>query len=557
MAETPRSTTTVEPPVRINRTTTAVSLLLILVFVGIGAVWPEQSAAVFDRIQNQVLLTFRWYFVAIVGFVLVFVLWLGFGRYRNVRLGSDDEAPEFTYASWFSMLFAAGMGIGLIFWSIAEPLNHYAANPFVAEGQTPAAASAAMRLTFFHWGLSAWGVYALMALGLAYFAFRRGRPLVPRAMLHEVFGRHADGPLGQIVDIATVFGAAFGIATSLGLGVQQIEGGLTYLIGAEAGVTRELWILAIITLIAMGSAVSGVRRGVRLISNFNILLSGVILLFFLAFGPTLHVLNLLVETTGAYLQTLPELSTWTDAQQHSGWQEEWTLFYWGWWIAWSPFVGMFIARISRGRTLREFVMGVLLGPVLLTFAWLAITAGTALYLELFEGANLLEPLRNDMTQPLYRTVELIAPGGFATLVSALLVLLVATFFITSCDSGTLVISTILSNGASEPPLPLRAVWGLTLGALAGVLLLAGGLAALQTAAIVAGLPVGLLLIAVIVALIRGLRTEPQAPRPGALTRGHCEPWTGLPTNPPARTESESCSPPNGQARTREGGYTNE
>ena len=309
MAETPRSTTTVEPPVRINRTTTAVSLLLILVFVGIGAVWPEQSAAVFDRIQNQVLLTFRWYFVAIVGFVLVFVLWLGFGRYRNVRLGSDDEAPEFTYASWFSMLFAAGMGIGLIFWSIAEPLSHYASNPFVAEGQTPAAASAAMRLTFFHWGLSAWGVYALMALGLAYFAFRRGRPLVPRAMLHEVFGRHADGPLGQIVDIATVFGAAFGIATSLGLGVQQIEGGLTYLIGADTGGTRELWILAIITLIAMGSAISGVRRGVRLISNFNLLLSGVILLFFLAFGPTLHVLNLLVETTGAYLQTLPRWSS--------------------------------------------------------------------------------------------------------------------------------------------------------------------------------------------------------------------------------------------------------
>lgn len=556
MTERQRSTATVEPPVRINRTTTAVSLLLILIFVGIGAVWPDQSAAVFDGIQNQVLLTFRWYFVAIVGFVLAFVLWLGFGRYRNVRLG-DDEAPEFTYASWFSMLFAAGMGIGLIFWSIAEPLNHYAANPFVAEGQTPAAASAAMRLTFFHWGLSAWGVYALMALGLAYFAFRRGRPLVPRAMLYEVFGRHADGPLGQIVDIATVFGAAFGIATSLGLGVQQIEGGLTYLIGAEAGVTRELWILAIITLIAMGSAISGVRRGVRLVSNFNLLLSGVILLFFLAFGPTLHVLNLLVETSGAYLQTLPELSTWTDAQLRSGWQEEWTLFYWGWWIAWSPFVGMFIARISRGRTLREFVMGVLLVPVLLTFAWLAITGGTALYLELFEGANLLEPLRNDMTQPLYRTVELIAPGGFATLVSALLVLLVATFFITSCDSGTLVISTILSNGASEPPLPLRAVWGLTLGALAGVLLLAGGLAALQTAAIVAGLPVGLLLIVVMVALVRGLRTEPQASRPGMLTRGHCEPWTGLPTNPPDRTESESCSPPSGQARTREGGYTNE
>ena len=515
------------PVGRINLTTSVASLVLVVTFVVIGAVWPETAAGWFDWVQGRILYTFKWYFVAIVAFVLAFVVWLGFGRYRNVRLGGDDDVPEFTYASWFSMLFAAGMGIGLIFWSVAEPLSHYASNPLVEAGETPRAASAAMRLTFFLWGLSAWGVYALVALGLAYFAFRRGRPLAPRSMLHEVVGRrHADGVMGHVVDIVTVFGAAFGIATSLGLGVQQIEGGLTYLMGTSEGLARQLWVLFAITLVATGSAVSGVRRGVRVISDFNLVLSGLILLFFLAFGPARHVLNLFVETTGSYLQTLPRLSTWTDAQEHSGWQEQWTLFYWGWWIAWSPFVGMFIARISKGRTLREFVMGVLLVPVILTFAWLSITGGTALYLEVFEGANLLAPLESDITQPLYRTVELIAPGPMATVVSALLVLLVATFFVTSCDSGTLVISAILANGATEPPRALRMTWGLVEGGLAGVLLIAGGLGALQTASIVAGLPVALLLVVIMLALVRGLRHEPQAPRPGMHTRAECEPWTG-------------------------------
>ncbi|MCO6439913.1 MAG: BCCT family transporter [Nitrococcus mobilis] len=521
----------------VNWITTTASLALIIAFVTIGGIWPHRAAVLFAQAQDSVLNTFKWYFVSIVAFVLAFVLWLGFGRYRNVRLGKDHEHPEFTYASWFSMLFAAGMGIGLIFWSIAEPLSHYQSNPFTSTDQTPEAASAAMRLTFFHWGLSAWGIYALMALGLAYFAFRRDRPLTPRSMLYEIIGRHADGPVGHIVEVATVFGAAFGVATSLGLGVKQIEGGLTYLLTSENGLARELWILAAITIIATTSAVSGVRRGVRIISDFNLALSGLILLFFLVYGPTSHVLNLLVETTGGYVQTLPLLSTWTDAQEHSKWQENWTLFYWGWWIAWSPFVGMFIARISRGRTLREFIMGVLLVPVILTFAWLAITGGTALYLELFQGADLLGPLNQDITQPLYRTVELLAPGPMGMIVSGLLVLLVATYFVTSCDSGTLVIATVLSNGASEPPTALRLTWGLAEGMLAGVLLVTGGLDALQTAAIVAGLPVALLLVIVMVALTRGLHQEPQAPRPGIRSRTHCEPWTGCAIHPPSACEA--------------------
>lgn len=510
----------------INRTTTIASLLLIGSLVAVGAMWPDKFAQAVNDFQQQFLYQLKWFLVLVVAFSLAFVIWLGMGRYRNVRLGHDDEVPEFTYRSWFSMLFAAGMGIGLIFWSIAEPLSHFRANPFTVADETAEAAATAMQLTFFHWGLSAWAVYALMALALAYFAFRYDRPLTPRSIIRALVGDRADGVAGHLADLVTVFGAAVGIATSLGLGVQQIEGGLANLFAPDPGMRRELIILAVVTLIATLSAISGVRRGVRVISNFNLILSGLLLGFFLLYGPTRHLLNLFVQTSGAYLQNLPVLSTWTDAHEHSGWQENWTLFYWGWWIAWSPFVGMFIARISRGRTIREFVLGVLLVPTILTFAWLSITGGTALYLELFAGQDLLAALDQDVTLPLYRTIELISPAPVSTFVTALLVLLVASYFVTSCDSGTLVIATVLSNGAEHPPLGLRITWGIAEGAIAAVLLLAGGLAALQTAVIIAGLPVALLLVAIMAALLKGLRNERQAPRPGRLDRSACEPWTG-------------------------------
>lgn len=511
---------------QVNWVATGASLGIIVVFLIAGALWPERSGELFETVQDWVLFNFKWFFVAVVGFTLVFVIWLGFSRYRSVRLGGDDERPEFTYLSWFSMLFAAGMGIGLIFWSIAEPLNHYRSNPFVAEGQSAEAAAAALRLSFFHWGLSAWAIYALVALGLAYFSYRRGLPLTLRSTLHHLIGRRADGWPGDVLDVITVFGTAFGVATSLGLGVQQIEGGLTHLIGPSPGLGRELWVLAAVTVAATVSALSGVRRGVRVISDLNLFLAALLLLFFLVYGPTRHILNVFVQTVGGYVQTLPTLSTWTDANEHSGWQEQWTLFYWAWWIAWSPFVGMFIARISRGRTIGEFVMGVLLVPTILTFAWLAITGGTALYLELFEDRDLLASLDADVTQPLYRTVELLSPGAPGTLAAGLLVVLVTTFFVTSCDSGTLVIASVLSYGVTEPPKAMRFVWGVSEGLLAAVLLAMGGLAALQTAVLVAGLPVAALLLVIIAGLMSALRTETVGPRPGRKTRGDCEPWTG-------------------------------
>ncbi len=509
-----------------NPTLTVVSLTVVTAFVVLGAVWTETAGALFQTLQERILFALKWYYIAIVAFVLAFVVWLGFGRYKNVRLGDDDERPEFTYFSWFSMLFAAGMGIGLIFWGIAAPVSHYRGNPFVEDGLTAEAAAVAMRLTFFHWGLSAWAVYALVALSLAYFAYRRKLPLTVRSFLQPILGERVHGALGHAVDVVAVFGTAFGVATSLGLGVQQMNTGLERLVEIEVSLQNQLWLLALVTVVATASAVSGVRRGVRVISDLNLLLSVAVLVFFLVLGPTRHLMNLLVETTGDYLQNLPRMSTWTDAQEHSRWQEQWTVFYWGWWIAWSPFVGMFIARISRGRTIREFVMGVLLVPTLFTFVWLAVTGGTALYLQVFGQGGIVEALAQDVTLPLYRTVQALDAGLLGSVVTTILVILIGTYFITSCDSGTLVITTILSDGSDEPPLPHRMLWGLGEGLLAAVLLAAGGLAALQAAAIVAGLPVALVLLVLAWGLVRGLREERVAPREGVKHRTDCEPWTG-------------------------------
>jgi choline/glycine/proline betaine transport protein len=341
-----------------------------------------------------------------------------------------------------------------------------------------------------------------------------------------VFGERIYGPIGHLADVFAVFGTAFGVATSLGLGIQQIATGLGLVTGLQVSTTIQLGILAAVTLAATVSAVSGVRRGVRYLSNINLLLSVCVLAFFLILGPTRHLLGSLIQGTGDYVQHLIGLSTWLDVTGHSRWQESWTVFYWAWWIAWSPFVGMFIARISKGRTIREFVMGVLLVPAIFTFAWLAITGGTGLYIELFGEGGLVAALERDVSLPLFATIQTLSPGIGGDAMIVLIMALTAIYFVTSCDSGTLVITTILSQGDEEPPVAQRIAWGLGEGVIAGTLLSAGGLAALQSATIAAALPFSLIMLVMIFGLVKGLRDEPQAPREGVRTRGSCEPWTG-------------------------------
>jgi choline/glycine/proline betaine transport protein len=514
----------------LNPTVAIWSKFIVFALVIFAAIWTDMAGGVFDVVKDWMVTTLKWYYLGIVAFFLFFVVYLMFSRFGNIRLGDDDERPEFGYFSWFAMLFGAGMGIGLVFWSIAEPMYHFQGNPFMPEEMagTPEAANIAMRITFFHWGLHPWAIYVIVGLVLSYFAYRKKLPLTIRSSLYPLIGDRIYGPIGHAADILAVFGTVFGVATSLGLGVQQMATGLYELTGSTMFVTEVpgedggtvtepaigamLMLIAIISAIATLSVVSGVGKGVKILSELNLWLSIAILAFLLAFGPTLYLLNTFLQSVGDYVSQVVPLSLWSDAHQDRAWQGWWTAFYWGWWIAWAPFVGMFIARISRGRTIREFVVGVLLVPTALAFVWLVLFGGTALHIELFGEGGIADAVSEDLTSALYVTFEKMDVGIMGTIAAAVATLLIATYFITSSDSGTLVVNTLLSVGDPEPPMAHRVIWGLSEGAVAAVLLVAGGLSALQTASITAALPFSVIMLFMILGLMRALRDEVPGPQ---------------------------------------------
>ena len=491
----------------LNPTVAIVSKSLILVFVLFGFLMTDLASATFAAVQSSIIATLSWLYIAIVALALIIVLWLMVGRFGNVKLGQPDEKPEFGYFSWFCMLFAAGMGIGLIFWSIAEPVTHFQGNPFTSHVEDPAAAQTAMRVTFLHWGLHPWAIYSLIGLILAYFGFRKGLPLTVRSALHPLIGDRIYGPIGHAVDILSIFATTFGVATSLGLGAAQINTGLEHLFGLSVSVPHQLIIIGVITAVAVASVASGLDRGIKLLSQANIWMAAALLAFVFSFGPTGFLIEYFLQTLGDYMQNIVWMSVWTDANQNRGWQASWTTFYWGWWISWAPFVGMFIARISRGRTIREFIAGVLLMPTLVTFIWLSIMGGTALHMQLHGVADIAGAVNESTTLALYSTIEALDPGLVGTIIAGFATLLIATFFITSSDSGTLVVNTILSLGSRNPPLEHRVLWGISEGAVAAALLLAGGLSALQAAAISAALPFAVIMIFMTIGLIKALHDE--------------------------------------------------
>ena len=522
----------------LNPTVTLIASFVVMAFVIFGAVATETAGEVFTAVKDAIIGGLKWYYIGIVAFFLFFVVYLMFSRFGGIRLGDDDDRPEFSRFSWFAMLFGAGMGIGLLFWSIAEPIYHFQANPFVGEATSQATkAQVAMRLTFFHWGLHPWAIYVIVGLTLAYFHFRRKLPLTIRSAFYPLIGERIYGPIGHAADVLAVFGTIFGIATSLGLGVQQMTTGLYHITGwsmfvtpvlDEAGqqvmraegvpavtgsITMQLILIAVISAIATLSVVSGVGRGVRILSELNLWLSILILVFLISFGPTAYLLQFYLQSVGDYAQSVIPLSLWTDANGQSQWQSWWTAFYWGWWIAWAPFVGMFIARISKGRTIREFVTGVLLVPTMLGFLWLILFGGTAVHIEMFGPGGIAEAVQDDVTLALYKTFEQMQAGIFSTLAAIVATTLLVTYFVTSSDSGTLVITTLLAAGDPEPPMVHRIVWGLGEGLVAAVLLLAGGLSALQTASIAAALPFSLIMIAMIYGLMRALNEETASGEP--------------------------------------------
>ena len=353
----------------------AAGLCLAIVLYAVSL--PEHAGFIFNAVQGWVVETVGWFYVLAVAIFLVFVVVLALSGYGSIKLGPDHSEPDYSYASWFAMLFSAGMGIGLMFYGVAEPVMHFAAPPHALEG-TPDAARDALRITFFHWGVHAWAIYAVVALALAYFSFRQGLPLTIRSALYPLIGQKIYGPIGHAVDVFAVLGTLFGVATSLGLGVIQVNSGLHYLFDVPTGVGVQIALIAGITVLATTSVVLGLDGGIRRISELNLVLALVLLTFVLVAGPTVYLLKTMVQNTGNYLSQLVNNTFLLNAYEPKGWMGGWTLFYWGWWIAWSPFVGMFIARISRGRTIREFVIGVLLVPTGFTFMWMTFFGNSAL-----------------------------------------------------------------------------------------------------------------------------------------------------------------------------------
>lgn len=466
------------------------------------------AGGVYADVKNWIQTTLNWYYVSLISVFFFLCLWLTFSRLGNLRLGADDERPQFSFFSWFAMLFGAGMGIAMLFWSIAEPIYHFQGNPFITmagiEAQTAEAAQVAMRISFFHWGFHGWAIYAVAGLAMAYFAYRKGLPLTIRSSLYPILGDKIYGPIGHAVDLLGVFATIFGVATSLGLGVSQMNAGLNYLFDMEISVVNQVLLIAVISVVATFSAVSGVQKGIRILSEFNVKLTVILLAFFLFAGPTIFLLGFYVTSVGDYLANMVQMGFWTDPKPDSQWQGWWTVFYWGWYISWAPFVGLFIARISRGRTVREFLLGVILVPCLVSFLWLALFGGTALHMELYGNGGIVEAVNNNLTTALYATIEALNVEWASYAMAALATLMILTWFVTSADSGTLVICTLLSMGNDNPPVRFRVIWGLTVGAVAAVLLLAGGLKALQAASIAAALPFSVVMVLMIVGLLSSM-----------------------------------------------------
>ncbi len=493
-----------KPRMQINPPVFFGAAALIIVFVVFTIVSPARTGAIFGSVQNWIVHSAGWFYVLAVATFLIFVVFLAISDFGRIKLGPDHSEPDYSYGSWFAMLFSAGMGIGLMFFGVAEPVMHYIKPP-VGDPATVQAAREAMKITFFHWGVHAWGIYAVVAISLAYFAYRHDLPLTIRSAFYPLIGERIRGPIGHAVDIFAILGTMFGVATSLGFGAMQVNSGITYLTGAPNNVYIQILLIAVITCFATISVVLGLDGGIRRLSQLNMILAAGLLIFVLIVGPTVYLLQTLTQNIGAYVSDLVNKTFNLYAYQPTGWIGGWTLFYWGWWIAWAPFVGMFIARVSRGRTIREFVTGVLLLPAGFTFMWMTFFGNTALHMIMVQGITELgNAVAADTTMALFNFFEHLP---LSSILSVLATILVVTFFVTSSDSGSLVIDMLASGGEEDPPVWQRIFWAVSEGLVAMALLLAGGLGALQTAAIASALPFTIIMLLMCWGLVRALRVD--------------------------------------------------
>ncbi|NYR08411.1 BCCT family transporter [Psychrobacter sp. BI730] len=481
------------------------AIIMLLLVIG-TAINPEAAGALFSDVLSFTTETFGWFYMLAVALFLMFIIVLAFSSYGSIKLGPDHAEAEYGFLEWFAMLFSAGYGIALLFYGVAEPVMHFSSPP-MSDPQTIAAAKEAMQIAYFHWGFHIWAIYGVVGLSLAYFAFRHGLPLSIRSTLYPIIGDRIHGPIGHTVDVFAILGTMFGIATSLGLSVSQINAGLNYLLPdiIPVNTTVQVIAIALVTAAALVSVLAGMDKGVKRLSILNMLLATALMLFVFVVGPTIFILNAFMENTGSYLGNIVERTFSLQAYENSDWIGSWTLFIFAWTIAWAPFVGLFIAKISRGRTIREFVLGVMLVPTFFTFFWFSVFGDTALHMIMVDGyTSLISEVQNNQAIALFKLLENLP---FTEFVSSLTILLIITFFVTSSDSGSLVIDSLAAGGRSDTPWWQRSFWVVTEGAVAAVLLLAGGLEALQTAAIVSALPFAIIILISMFGMWRALRIE--------------------------------------------------
>ncbi|GHG05187.1 BCCT family transporter [Thalassotalea marina] len=489
---------------KINPSVFFPATIIIVALLSITLFWPTQASSAFNNLQSTITTNGGWFYVLTVGAILGFVIYLSLSRFGSIKLGPDHSTPDYKLSTWISMLFAAGMGIGLMFFGVAEPVMHYLAPP-TAEQNSLEAIKEAMKITFFHWGFHAWAIYAIVALILAYFCYRQGLPLTLRSALHPVIGDRIYGWPGHIVDIFAVVGTVFGVATSLGLGANQVNAGLNYLFEIDVSQTNQIFIMAAITLLASISVATGLDKGIKILSEINMGLAILLLLLIFVLGPTVFLLQAYVQNIGAYLSDIVSNTFNLFAYEKKSWIGGWTIFYWGWWLAWAPFVGMFIARISKGRTIREFVLGVMIVPTAFTLLWMTIFGNSAIFQIVDQGfIRLADMINENSAVGLFVFLESLP---WSQVLTSLSILMIVIFFVTSCDSGAMVIDMLCSNGQNETPVWQRLFWAVCVGLVAAVLSFIGGLEALQTMTIASALPFSIVLLFAMFGLLKALGIE--------------------------------------------------
>lgn len=489
---------TINPPVFY---TSAAIIIALVIFASLA---PDTAQSVFGAVQGWIMENVSWFYVLAVALILISIVFMAMSRYGDIKLGPDHSTPDYKNSTWFAMLFSTGMGIGLMFFGVAEPVMHFLTPP-VGEPGTVEAAKEAMKLTFFHWGLHAWAIYAIVALVLAFFSYRHNLPLTLRSALYPLIGDRIYGPIGHAIDIFAIIGTVFGIATSLGFGVLQINSGFNYLFDLPVNVTVQVILIIVATALATLSVASGLDKGIRRLSEITLVLAVILMLLVLAFGPTAFLFKSFVQNTGSYLSEIVSKTFNLYAYEPTDWIGGWTLFYWGWWISWSPFVGMFIARISRGRTIRQFITGVLLVPTGFTLAWMTVFGNSAIDMILNQNmTGLADIVSADSSLALFNFLERFPLSSVLSLVAVAMVLL---FFVTSADSGSLVIDMLASGGKLNTPVWQRIFWASSTGVVAIALLINGGLQALQTVTIASALPFSVILLTATWGLLRALHVD--------------------------------------------------